>query len=86
MVPEPRWSYKEWSKGNACFSHKNNFVGFQDKTFLITRKRRYFSVFLTEITYRKQCQSDDVLLVGHSFGASPQNSASHSPTCLLANL
>jgi hypothetical protein len=28
--------YTEWSIRNACFSHKNNFVNFQDKTFLIT--------------------------------------------------
>jgi predicted ATP-grasp superfamily ATP-dependent carboligase len=45
--------YTGWSRGNACFSHKNNFVGFQDKTFLITQKRRYFNAFLTYITYGK---------------------------------
>jgi hypothetical protein len=36
-----------WSTGNACFSHKNNFVDFEDKTFLITQKRRYLNAFLT---------------------------------------
>jgi hypothetical protein len=34
-----------WSRGNACFSHKNNFVDFQDKIFLITQKRRYINAF-----------------------------------------
>jgi hypothetical protein len=27
-----------WSRGNACFSYKNNFVDFQDKTILINKK------------------------------------------------
>jgi hypothetical protein len=77
--------YTAWSRGKACFSHKNSFVDFQDKTFLITYKRRYFNAFLTCIAYGK-CQSDDVLLAGHKYGASPQNSASHSPICLPAEL
>jgi hypothetical protein len=34
-----------WSRGNACFSHKNTFVDFEDKMFLITQKRRYFNAF-----------------------------------------
>lgn len=62
------------------------FVDFQDKTFLIAQKRRYLNAFLTYITYGGWCQSDDVLLAGYTFGASPQGSASHSPTCLPARL
>jgi hypothetical protein len=27
-----------WSRGNACFSYKNNFVYFQHKKILITQK------------------------------------------------
>ena len=34
-----------WTRGNACFSYKNNFVYFQHKV-LITQKRRYFNAFL----------------------------------------
>jgi hypothetical protein len=28
----------ESSRGNLCFSHKDNFVDFQDKTFLVAEK------------------------------------------------
>jgi hypothetical protein len=41
-----RISSTEWSRGNACFPRKNNFVDFQDKTFLITQKR-WFNALLT---------------------------------------
>jgi hypothetical protein len=69
-----------WSRGNACFSYKNNFVYFQHKKVLITQKRKYFNAFLNyQITYGK-CQSDDVLLAEQTFGASPQNPATHAPT------
>ena len=35
-----------WSRRNAWFSYKNNFVYFQHKKVLITQKRRYFNAFL----------------------------------------
>jgi len=35
--------YTEWSRGNECFSYKNNFVYFQHKKVLITQKRRQFN-------------------------------------------
>jgi len=35
-----------WSRGNACFSYKNNFVYFQHKQILITQKRTNFNAFL----------------------------------------
>jgi hypothetical protein len=38
--------YTEWSRGNACFSYKNNFVYFQHTKVLITQKSRYFNGFL----------------------------------------
>jgi hypothetical protein len=45
-------TYTRWSVGNACSSHKNYFVDFQDKTFLIAQ-RRHFNQFLTYITNGK---------------------------------
>jgi hypothetical protein len=38
LVSLVRVVYTEWSRGNACFSHKNNLVDFQDKTFLLHKK------------------------------------------------
>ena len=38
-----------WSRGNARFSYKNNFVYFQHKKVLITPKKRYFNAFLKYI-------------------------------------
>ena len=38
--------YTGWSRGNTCFSYKNNFVYFQHKKVSITQKRRYFNAFL----------------------------------------
>jgi len=39
-------SYTGWSRRNARFSYKNNFVHFQHKKVLITQKGRYFNAFL----------------------------------------
>jgi hypothetical protein len=32
-------TYTGWSRGNACFSYKNNFVYFQHKKVKITHKK-----------------------------------------------
>ena len=78
-----------WSGGNACFSCKNNFVYFQHKMFKLYKKKRYFDAFskyMYQITYGKWCQSADVLLAGHTFRASPQSPALHTPTFFAAQL
>ena len=38
-----------WSRGNTCFSYKNNFVYFKHKKVLITQKRRYCNAFLKKV-------------------------------------
>jgi hypothetical protein len=59
---------------------------FNIKKVLITQKRKYFHAFFNyQITYGK-CQSDDVFLAGHTFGASPQNPATHAPTFFAAEV
>jgi hypothetical protein len=57
---------------------------FNIKKFFNYTKRKYFNAFLNyQITYGK-CQSDEVLLDGHTFGASPQSPATHAPTFFFA--
>jgi hypothetical protein len=76
-----------WSRGNACFSYNNNFVYFQRKKVLIALKRRYFNAFLKYVPkYTQKIMSDNVLLAGHTFGASPQSPASHAPTFFVVQL
>jgi hypothetical protein len=55
---------------------------FNIKKVLITQKEGILMQFKStyQITYGK-CQSDDVLLAGHTFGASPQNPASPFSLC-----
>ena len=60
---------------------------FNIKKVLITQKEGILMQFKStyQITYGK-CQSDDVLLAGHTFGAFPQSPALHAPKFFAAQL
>jgi len=90
LRPAIYWPYTVWRKKNACFSNKCNFVYFQYKKIMVTPKQpvinavliTYIDYSITEKLYRK----DGVLLAVHTSGASPQSSASHLLTLLVAQL
>jgi len=87
-----QWNYTQWRKKNAFFSPPNNcnFFNFQYKKIMLTPKQpvinavliTYVDYSITEKLYRK----DGVFLTVHTPGASPQSSASHLLTFLVAQL
>src|SRR5215468_1189541 len=54
-------------------------------TIVVVSRLRVNASFTYQITNGK-CQSDDVLISGHAFGASPQSPASLAPTFFAAEL
>jgi len=81
----------QWRKKNAFFSPNNcNILNFQYKQIMLTPKQPVINaVLITYIDYSitgKLYRKDGVLLAVHTSGASPQSSASHLLTFLVAQL
>jgi len=69
------------------FSNNCNFFFFQyKKNYVNTKQPVINAVLITYIDYRKLYRKDGVLLSVHMSGASPQSSASHLLTFLVAQL
>jgi len=79
-----------WRKKNACFSNNCNFVYFQYKKNYVNTKttcnKCSFDYLHWLLIYGKLYRKDGVLLAVHASGTSPQSSASHLLTFLVAQL
>ena len=82
--------YTVWRKKNACYSNNCNFVYFQYKKNYVNTKttcdKCSFDYLHLLLNYGKLCRKDGVLLAVRTSGESPQSSASHLLTFLLAQL
>ena len=87
-----RWNvfqYTQWRKKNAFFQIIVTFFIFNIKNYVNTKtncNKCSFDYLHWLINYGKLYRKDGVLLAVHTSGASPQSSASHLLTFLLAQL
>ena len=81
--------YTQWRKKKAFFSDNCNFFIFNIKKYVNTKttcNKCSFNYLHWLLNYGKLYRKDGVLLAVHTSGASPQISASHLPTFLVAQL
>jgi len=79
----------QWRKKNAFFKNNCNFFYFQYKKIVNTKttcNKCSFDYLHSLLNYGKLYRNDGVLLAVHTSGASPQSSASHLLTSLVAQL
>jgi len=79
----------QWCKMNAFFQIIVTFFIFNIKNFVNTKttcNECSFDYLHWLLNYGKLCPEDGVLLAVHTFGASPQSSASHLLAFLVAQL
>jgi len=83
------YMYTQWRKKNEFFSNNCNFFIFNIKNYVNTKttcNKCSFDYLHLLLNYGKLFRKDGVLLAVHTSGASPQSSASHLLTFLVAQL